>query len=1072
MIFIYHFKAIIFDLDGVITKTAKVHSAAWKKMFDDYLKQRADTKGERFQEFTHQHDYLPYVDGKPRYKGVESFLKSREIEIPYGDPSDSDDKETICGLGNRKNRYLNEVLEQQGVEVYESTIALIKELIAKEIKVGVASSSKNCQSVLQAANIEELFETRVDGIVSANLGLKGKPEPDIFQTACDNLKVPYNEAVIVEDAVSGVQAGFNGHFGLVLGIAREDNHHELKTNGADIVVSDLAEMSLNRIEAWFQEDLDQEGWHLEYYDYNPQKESVRESLCTIGNGYFGSRGGQVESSANGTNYPATYITGVYNNLASTIDGQTVYNEEIVNCPNWLPITFRYADENETWFELNEFLDKKHGSIKKYLRSIDFKTGINFRKILVEDKNGLKTQIISKRFASMENPHIALLEYHIIPINYSKKIEIKSVLDGSVTNSGVARYSSLNSQHLDLINMSSEKDLSFIYVKTNESNIKIAMASRISVLLDGKLQDVNIHSQLNKSQIETHTSVNLSQNQDLCITKIVSIYTDQNYDVVDPLYSAKKILQEFSDVDSIKRLEYLHKKQWRKIWNIMDIRISGDRFFQKILRLHAFHLIVSGSNYSTQFDTSIPARGLHGEAYRGHIFWDELFILPWYNLYFPQVSKSCILYRYNRLEGAKAIAKEHGCEGAMFPWQSGSDGSETTQKLHLNPKSGKWGPDFSYLQKHVSLAIAYNIWEYYSKTQDMLFLLNYGAPTLLEIAKFWTSAAQLDSKSNKFNISEVVGPDEFHEKIPGNDQPGLKNNAYTNIMVIWLLERCFSLLDMLDDFHRELILKQHHLTSKDISYWKEIKTKLNIPISKSGIIEQYEGYFKLKELDWDHYHQKYGDISRLDRILKAEGKSPNSYQVAKQADALMVFYLLSQDELITILHDFAGTTIDLKDEKSFHEFFKQNFEYYIQRTSHGSTLSRVVHAKLAEDLGLHSLGYKLYLQALSSDYIDIQGGTTGEGIHTGVMASTLYNFINIYAGLEIGTNSIKINPKLPDTIQKVETQFFYLNIKFEVQIESNSIKIKPNTKLKENLKIFIFGEEKFVLEGQWNEFRKK
>lgn len=247
----YSFKAVIFDLDGVITQTARVHSLAWKKMFDGYLKLRQNKYGEQFKEFTHERDYLPFVDGKPRYQGVESFLISRGINLEFGDPSDSPDAETICGLGNKKDSTFNAILASEGVSVYDSTVNMIKKLKSCGIKLGVASSSKNCKAVLKAAGLLELFDTRVDGVVSIKLKLKGKPEPDIFTTACDNLRVGYKKAIIVEDAVSGVQAGSKGNFGLVLGIARENNKHELKINGADKVINDFSEITIDYLEKWF-----------------------------------------------------------------------------------------------------------------------------------------------------------------------------------------------------------------------------------------------------------------------------------------------------------------------------------------------------------------------------------------------------------------------------------------------------------------------------------------------------------------------------------------------------------------------------------------------------------------------------------------------------------------------------------------------------------------------------------------------------------------------------------------------------------------------------------------------------
>lgn len=245
------FDAVIFDMDGVITKTALTHALAWKKMFDEYLRKREQEHGEKFKEFTHAGDYLPYVDGKPRYKGVASFLESRAINIPFGDPSDEAGKETVCGLGNLKNNAFNEVLDKEGAELYPSTVALIKDLKKAGIKLGVASSSKNCKPVLERVDLLSIFDARVDGVVSAELNLDGKPEPDIFTTACDMVKKDYSKSIVVEDAVSGVQAGIKGNFGLTIGIARENNIDELKAAGAHIVVEDLEEIGglegLNRI---------------------------------------------------------------------------------------------------------------------------------------------------------------------------------------------------------------------------------------------------------------------------------------------------------------------------------------------------------------------------------------------------------------------------------------------------------------------------------------------------------------------------------------------------------------------------------------------------------------------------------------------------------------------------------------------------------------------------------------------------------------------------------------------------------------------------------------------------------
>jgi alpha,alpha-trehalase len=238
--------AAIFDLDGVVTKTARVHSAAWKKLFDEYLQQRAAQEGSTFQPFDIDTDYRRYVDGKARYEGVASFLQSRRITLPYGNPSDPPDRETICGLGNRKDSLFHQALREQGVETYQSTITLIHDLRSRGLKTAIASSSKNCAKVLDAVGISALFDAKVDGLDLARLHLKGKPAPDMFLKAAALLGVQPSRAAVFEDALAGVQAGHEGNFGLVVGVDRAGQAAALKKHGADIVVSDLGEITIGQ----------------------------------------------------------------------------------------------------------------------------------------------------------------------------------------------------------------------------------------------------------------------------------------------------------------------------------------------------------------------------------------------------------------------------------------------------------------------------------------------------------------------------------------------------------------------------------------------------------------------------------------------------------------------------------------------------------------------------------------------------------------------------------------------------------------------------------------------------------
>lgn len=238
------YDAVIFDLDGVVTQTAKVHAASWKKLFDDYLQRRNSYHHQNFELFDIETDYLKYIDGKPRNVGVKTFLQSRGILLDHGDPEDPTDRETICGLGNCKNRLFQEHLKNQGVEVYPSTLDLIRALRSKQVLTAIVSSSKNCSTVLEAVNLSSLFDIQLDGIKAEQIGLEGKPAPDIFLEAAQWLQVEPSRTVIVEDAIAGVTAGRRGRFGLVIGVDRVGQGTALKEHGADVVVQDLADITL------------------------------------------------------------------------------------------------------------------------------------------------------------------------------------------------------------------------------------------------------------------------------------------------------------------------------------------------------------------------------------------------------------------------------------------------------------------------------------------------------------------------------------------------------------------------------------------------------------------------------------------------------------------------------------------------------------------------------------------------------------------------------------------------------------------------------------------------------------
>lgn len=1030
----YGFDAVIFDLDGVITDTASIHCQAWKETFDNVLVEYYKKNNiEKFDLFDSESDYRKYVDGKPRYDGVRSFLESRGINYPYGDVSDSPGILTICGIGNKKNELFNKILIERGADIFESTIELIKQLKSVDIKIGVASSSKNCMPILKRAGIDHLFEVCVDGIVSENEKLRGKPAPDIFHRACDLLGVSYYRAAIVEDAVSGVTAAKEGNFGLVIGIARHDNHRELKVHGSDIVVSDLIDIDLNTIQTWFEAGLKEDGWNLKYFDFVPDNEKSRESLLAVGNGFFVTRGNFCEEKASEFHYPGCHMAGVYNKLPSQIQDRTVFNEDLVNCPNWVYTSFKIDDE--------DFINSRNIKILDIERNLDFKRGILSGWALIEDNKGRKTMVESVRFISMHDRNTAGIEYSITPLNYSGKITIKTGIDGNIINDGVERYRQLNQKHLAQAETGYEDNIIWLKTFTTQSKINIEVAAKLS---SNKTENI-IEYKFLDSSVEAYFTADVMENSEFIVRKVVAYNNSLNPQKIDVIQKAKSF-------GKLSDLMMLSVEEWKKIWNKADVSINGDRLAQKLLRLHIYHIIISASEHICDLDVSIGARGLHGEAYRGHIFWDELFIMPFFNIHFPKISKSFLMYRYRRLNAAKKYAEQNGYQGAMFPWQSGSSGEEETQELHLNPKSGKWGPDFSRNQRHVSLAIALNIIRYYQATDDREFMINYGFEMLSEICRFFVSACKYSAKDFKFHTVNMMGPDEFHERAEySDDKGGLRDNAYTNFMLAWTLRKTLAIYYKLI---RSTERKLFHPDEKELDNWRIVSQNLALKIDDDGIIEQFDGYFNLKELDWDYYRQKYGNIYRLDRILKAEGDDPDKYKLAKQADVIMIFYNLSDKEIKDV---FAQMGYSMPKD-----FLEKNFYYYLKRTSHGSTLSRIVYAYVAHKLELHDLSEQLFREALTSDYNDIQGGTTAEGIHAGVMAATVMYYYNAYAGINFKDSIISINPDLPELLERMKLNFTYRGIEYQLIINKDSFNIKTTMDVGVN----IFGTPCIIEKNEW------
>ncbi|MFF4534315.1 glycoside hydrolase family 65 protein [Streptomyces sp. NPDC001407] len=734
-------------------------------------------------------------------------------------------------------------------------------------------------------------------------------------------------------------------------------------------------------------------WTWEYEGYDPATERLRETLCTLGNGYFATRGAAPESRAGPVHYPGTYVAGCYDRLVSTVAGRQVENEDMVNLPNWLPLRFRLLSGEEAgpWFALDTC------AVADYRQALHLREGTLTRSFRHRAPDGRVLRVEQFRLVHMGDPHLAALRTVFTSEGWSGRIEVESALDGDVVNANVHRYRALERRHLTAVHVGEAgPDTVLLRCRTRTSDIGIGMAARTTVT--GCTPESS--AKTTADHRPAHRLIfTLSDEGPAAVDKTIALHTSRDRAISAPCTAAVDLARTAPDFPSLLRS---HTDAWEQLWRRADIHVPGEA--GRVLRLHLFHLLQTLSPHTADLDVGVPARGLHGEAYRGHVFWDELFVLPYLNLHFPEVSRALLDYRHRRLPRAVRSARETGRTGALYPWQSGSDGRDETQTLHLNPRSGRWLPDRSVLQHHVGSAVAYNVWQYCQATGDTGYLHTKGAEMLLQIARFWAGRAEPEPVTGRYRIRGVVGPDEYHDAYPGAARPGIDDNAYTNVTAAWVLARALDLIGSLPARRRQELVERHVLDTGELPLWDEISRRLRVPFHHD-VISQFDGYGELAELDWAAYRARYPDIRRLDRLLEAEGDSVNRYQASKQADVLMLGYLFSPAELSAI---FRRMGYELTDE-----LWQRTVDYYLRRTSHGSTLSEVVHGWVLARAH-RTDAWRYCREALEEDVADIQGGTTAEGIHLGAIAGTLDLVQRGLTGLETREDALWLDPvELPE-----------------------------------------------------------
>ncbi|MGS2811392.1 beta-phosphoglucomutase family hydrolase [Nocardia sp. MW-W600-9] len=1044
------FGAVLFDMDGVVTDTATVHAVAWKQLFDEVLPRLT---GDDVRAFDIDADYRRFVDGRSRSDGIRMFLAERRIPLAEGSAADPPDCLTVAGLAARKQQLFAAELARSGVRVFPDAADLLHRLTGARVPTALVTASANSSAVLAAAGLADAFTVRVDGNDARRYALAGKPDPAMFLEAAHRLGVEPLDAVVLEDATSGVQAAVDGRFGLVIGVDRTGSGARLAEVGADIIVTDLSDLALTLSDddplpvvgtRWCGGAVPASsgGWNLIYDDVDPAREGTREALCTTGNGYWASRAATPGTGPDGIHYPGTYLAGIYNRCTSTVEERVVETEHLVNTPDWTWVVVRHTD--------GTMLRPDSPDLISHHQDLNLRAGVLTCLDRYEDRRGRHTTVTTRRFHSMAEPWVAVLEVSVHAHNWDGELVVESAIEGRVRNRNVGADHALTAVHLEPGRHRRLDDDTVLY-ETTTLQSRLTIATAVRTRIRGTLVDRGFLDQPSRPGVVT--TVRVGSAAPVTVEMVAAVSTSRDRGISTAALAAADRIGRVGDAAALRDA---HVRAWARLWDRFAIRLGERHKHSLALNLHVFHVLQTVHVSTTDLDVGVPARGLHGEGYRGHVFWDEVFVYPMLTLRQPELTRALLHYRYERLPRARDAARAAGLDGALFPWRSGSDGREEAPAELFNVRNGTWMADHSRRQRHVGLAVAYSIWQYYQVTGDDLFLIDVGAEIIVEVARSFASMAVYDPAEDRFDIDGVMGPDEYHDGGPDTPGAGLRNNAYTNVLAAWTLARAHDVVRLLDGRDCAPLWNRLRLRAGEPVHWDRVSRRMRVPFHRDGMISQFEGYETLAEFDWDTYRARYGNIERLDLILHAEGDTPNRYKLSKQADVLMLFYLFSAEELRHILERLGYSLPP--------EIIPRTVEYYLARTSHGSTLSRLAHAWVLARTD-RKASWSLFTRALDADLADTQHGTTREGVHIGAMAGTADMVLRCYCGIETRHGVLRLHPVLPAELPEAEFTVSYRGQPVTVIVNHTHVRLRLHPSTADPIRVCVEDLERVLGAGQ-------
>ncbi len=747
------------------------------------------------------------------------------------------------------------------------------------------------------------------------------------------------------------------------------------------------------------------NWILCEEEFNIKYQGKCESIMALGNGYLGIRSSLEEAYMGQTRN--LFVAGTFNRADK---------QEAAELPN-------AADVCEMEIHLNdELFDMTTGVILEYKRYLNLREAQLIREVLWESPKKQKYNLIFKRFVSLADYHTIAFQVAVTPLTADAVIKVKTGIDGKVTNSGSQHFYEgdkrvYDREYMQLIQTTTETEIAFSINCCIQSDIEYG---------ELKAKEFGV----DRRKVYGVYELSAQKDKNTKFEKIVSVFTslDKEYKGDYSLDKIKADSLNYLKSNSLKGYNQLldeSRERWLNYWEQVNIQLDSTNEEDLLaIRFAQYHLLIMTPVHDSRF--SIGAKGLTGEGYKGHVFWDtEMFILPYFQYHLPAIARQLLIYRYNNIEGARNKAHKFGYEGAMYPWESALTGEEETPEwAALNIMTGKPTRVWSGVKEHhITADIAYAVWQYYLSTNDAEFMHKYGYEIILECAWFWCSRMKWNHKLDRYEINDIIGPDEYTEHV--------NNNAYTNYMAHYAVTAALCILEELQKNHIALfnhLDKSLHLSNRYPIY-KKAQQKLYLPKANiKGIIPQDDTFLEKDVISITSYRQ---NNLKQSILLDYSREQIIDLQVLKQADVVMLFSTL---------------------KKIFNtDIIEANWKYYESKTIHDSSLSKAVHSITAIYHNNTKEAYHCFRDAIKIDMGE-NPISSDKGIHAAAMGGIWMAAVFGFGGIYNNEGMLEINPALPEEWSQLKFNICWKGIKLQIEITKETVCIFSDSSKEINIKL--------------------